>query len=47
VIRIAPGTSAPALKPIPRSRSSSLLAKAAVPMPMGMFTKKIQCQSIV
>ena len=44
VISSAPGTSAPARYPAPRSRSITLMAAMAVTAPTGRFTKKIQCQ---
>ncbi len=47
VMSTAPGTSAPSPKPMPSSRSSSRHPSTAVAMPIGMFTKKIQCQLIV
>ena len=46
MIRTAPGMSAPSPKPMPLSLSSSRCASTAVAMPIGMFTKKIQCQLI-
>ena len=47
VISAAPGRSAPWLSPIPSSFSISLLPRISVAMPIGRFTKKIQCQSSV
>ncbi len=44
VIRSAPGTSAPARYPAPRSRSITRSAAIAVAAPTGRLTKKIQCQ---
>jgi hypothetical protein len=44
VTSAAPATSAPLRKPIPLSDSTSRRASRAVPTPIGMFTKKIQCQ---
>jgi hypothetical protein len=44
VISTAPSTSAPLPKPIPLSLASSRMASTAVMIPIGMFTKKIQCQ---
>ncbi len=45
VISTAPGTSAPSRRPMPGSASSSRLASSPVAIPIGMLTKKIQCQS--
>ena len=46
VINTAPAKSAPSPKPIPRSRSIRRTANAAVAIPIGRLTKKIQCQLI-
>ena len=46
MISAAPGMSAPAPNPMPLSFSISRSAKNAVAMPIGMLTKKIQCQLI-
>ena len=46
VISAAPGTSAPPRQPAPRSLPRTRRAAAAVPMPTGTLTKKIQCQLI-
>src|SRR5207237_4050798 len=46
VISTAPGTSAPSRRPIPGSSGTSRRAASAVAMPIGRFTKKIQCQLI-
>ena len=44
VTRTAPRMSAPLPKPTPRSFSSSRMASTAVTIPIGILTKKIQCQ---
>ena len=44
VISTAPRTSTPSPNPRPRSAGSSRTAASAVAMPIGMLTKKIQCQ---
>jgi len=44
--RSAPGTSAPLLMPMPSSRWRIRVAAMPVSRPIGMFTKKIQCQLI-
>src|SRR6266581_263990 len=44
VISSAPGTSAPARRPAPRSRAMVRRAAMAVITPTGRLTKKIQCQ---
>ena len=44
VTRRAPGASAPLPSPIPGSASSNRRAKTAVMIPIGMLTRKIQCQ---
>jgi hypothetical protein len=44
VTSTAPGRSAPRSRPIPRSGASSRRATSQVATPIGMFTKKIQCQ---
>ncbi len=44
VTRTAPRMSAPLPKPTPRSLSSSRMASTAVTIPIGILTKKIQCQ---
>ncbi len=44
VTRKVPIASAPFPSPIPRSDSSNRKAKNAVVMPIGMLTRKIQCQ---
>jgi hypothetical protein len=41
------GRSAPAASPIPSRSGTSLIANSPVAMPIGMLTKKIQCQLIV
>ncbi len=46
VISAAPGTSAPARRPMPGSSGTSRRAASAVATPIGRFTKKIQCQLI-
>ena len=46
VISTAPGMSAPWARPMPLSRPISRTAMIAVAMPIGMLTKKIQCQLI-
>ena len=47
VSSMAPGRSAPAVRPIPSSAGTSLIASSAVAIPSGTLTKKIQCQLIV
>ena len=44
VTSTAPGTSAPSPMPIPGRSATSRVASRAVTMPIGTFTKKIQCQ---
>ena len=45
VIRIEPSTSTPPARPIPSFSEISAQPRMNVRMPMGTFTKKIQCQS--
>ena len=44
VARAAPGQSAPARRPMPRSAGSTRHAASQATSPTGRFTKKIQCQ---